>query len=163
MSINTGHFVNLGCFHFQTVVKILSITRDDTNTLKLQLNHIDIASVSLGAQSATSSNNLLAYRPNYSGLTGFFINLDGVFPCISGRAWPDTPPPCSRFTYEEDGFNGGRAISQAGDMGNNFRIFSSTEDIPTYGLAVSGCNTNDCFPAWYAIHVVCLLPRETCG
>ena len=30
------------------------------------------------------------------------------------------------FTNEEDGFKNGRAIIEAGDVGNNFRVFSST-------------------------------------
>ena len=32
------------------------------------------------------------------GLAGVFINLEGVFPCISGHDMPT----CSRATYEED-------------------------------------------------------------
>ena len=30
------------------------------------------------------------------------------------------------FTDEEDGFNNGRAIIEAGDVGNNFSVLSST-------------------------------------
>ena len=38
---------------------------------------------------STSTNNLLAYRPNYqdshtSGLAALFVNIEGVFPCVAG-------------------------------------------------------------------------------
>ena len=154
------HILYCVCFlHIQTVVKTIYIGRDGDNNLKLQHGELS-ASVSLADPSEpATSNNLLAYRPNYqSGLAGVFINLEGVFPCSSGHG----VPACSRFTVEEDGFNGGKAILQAGDSGNNFNMFNSTTYV--YGFAIQGCAEfgADCFPNWYEIRVVCLLPRLYC-
>ena len=51
--------------------------------------------------SSTSSNNLLAYCPNFadyhtSGLAAIFVNIQGIFPCLSGRI---SGPICKVFTY----------------------------------------------------------------
>ena len=83
-------------------------------------------SIANPAQPSTSLDNILAYRPNFadfhqSGLAGVFLNLERIFPCISD----DECPICRTFTYEEDGFNSGRAIIEAADIGNHFHVFSS--------------------------------------
>ena len=122
------------------------------------------ASISLSnpSQPATSSNNLLAYRPRYSGLGVLFLNLETIFPCINSSSHL---PLCGRLTFEEDGFFRGRPFIEAGDGGNHFRIFSTTENIRTYGIAVEGCpelNTT-CWPSYAGISVFCLLPRDLCG
>lgn len=113
------------------------------------------------ARSSTSSNNLLAYRPNFndhhgSNLAAFFVNIEEIFPCNPGVS-------CSLFTHEEDGFRGGRAVINAGDGGNNFPVFSTTTT--TYGFAFSGCSqmTTSCFPVSTEYTIVCLLPRSRCG
>lgn len=51
--------------------------------------------------------NLLAYCPNYtdvhmSGLAGMFVNIEGLFPCVTGL--PEYQPICKLFTFEGDGF-----------------------------------------------------------
>ena len=63
-------------------------------------------------------------------------------------------PTCSRATYEEDRFNA--PIVEAGDSGNNLRMFNSSEYISTYGFAVLGCGelSTDCMPHWYATRIV---------
>ena len=123
------------------------------------------ASLSLSdpSQPATSSNNLLAYRPRFSGLHesglgALFLNIQAIFPCTNRVT-------CGRVTYEEDGFNRGRPFLEAGDGGNNFRVFSSTQDIKTYGIAVEGCPelNQQCWPSYYQTEIFCLLPRERCG
>ena len=122
------------------------------------------ASVSLSNASlpATSSNNLLAYRPHFRGLGVLFLNLEAIFPCINSSSHF---PSCGRLTFEEDGFFNGRSFIEAADAGNQFRIFSTTENIKTYGIAVEECpelNAN-CWPGYAGISVFCLLPRDLCG
>ena len=113
------------------------------------------------ATSSTSSNNLLAYRPNYndhhsSGLAAFFVNIEQVFPCNPSAT-------CSLFTHEEDGFRNGRAVINAADGGNDFRVFG--QGITTFGFAFSGCSqmTTSCFAISTEYTIVCLLPRNRCG
>ena len=115
---------------------------------------------------ATSSNNLIAYRPNYSDahssdLGVLFVNLQSQFPCLSGA---NIHPACSIFTSESDGFRGGKPILQAADIGNNFRIFSSNSNLETFGFAVAGCSTfaSSCVSN-LEVELVCLLPRNRCG
>ena len=128
------------------------------------------ASISLSNPSrpATSSNKLLAYRPRYSaahqsGVGAIFLNIEAIFPCMNSSPHP---PVCGRMTSEEDGFFRGRPFIEAADNGNNFQIFSTTEGIKTYGIAVKGCaelNAN-CWPGRHAqTSIVCLLPRDLCG
>ena len=74
-------------------------------------------------------------------------------------------PSCKLFTSEEDGFNGGRAIIELGDVGNIEleKVFGSR--VGLYGLAISGCPTltPECLPLWYQNEIVCLLPRSMCS
>ena len=114
----------------------------------------------------TSSNNLVAYRPNYrdthsSNLAVLFVNLQALFPCLSGANFH---PACSIFTSEEDGFRGGKPIIQAADIGNHFRIFSSSTNFETFGFGVAGCSTfvSSCVSTM-EVELVCLLPRNRCG
>ena len=124
-------------------------------------------SLSDPSRAVTSSNNLVAYRPRFndhhrSGFGAMFLNLPGIFPCIQSQRHI---PPCGVLTGEEDGFNNGRSFLQAADGGNNFRIFSSTENIPTFGLALEGCAefTAACWPTNAHYTIFCLLPRSLCG
>ena len=99
-------------------------------------------SISDPSQASTSSDNLLAYRPwpdyadtHNSNLGVVFFNLDSIFPCVP----PATNIPCGIVLTDTDGFFSGHSILQTADAGNHIRIFSSTEDIRTYGLAIEGC------------------------
>jgi hypothetical protein len=58
--------------------------------------------------------------------------------------------PCGIVALEEDGFNGGQVFIQVIDRGNNFQIFSSSENLYTYGIAVQGCPqlTSSCWPTY---------------
>ena len=142
----------------------LYATNHSTLLAPTQLAQVTISDSS---QPQTSSNNLLAYRPRYNdyhstNLAGVFINLEGVFPCLA----PPTNynPICHVFTDEEDGFRGGRALIDAGDSGGDFRVFSSSSNILTYGIAIQECvefNTT-CFPGYHSFSVVCYLPRSVC-
>ena len=156
------------------VLRTLTITRTTSNVLELKrfsfsngTSGATIAEISLAnpSEPSTSTNNILAYRPNYadfhsSGLAGVFLNMEQIFPCASGQ-----PPICRIFTYEEDGFRDGKAIIEAGDIGNHFHVFSSTR-ISTYGFAFQGCEqlnvTNGCMPAWFDTAITCQLPQNTC-
>ena len=122
-------------------------------------------------QSAVSSDNLLAYYPNFkdrhnSGLAGIFINIKGIFPCTARLSASGIlkGPSCKLFTNEEDGFNGGRAIIELGDSGNIelAKVFGSK--VALYGLAFSGCPTltPECLPRWFQNEIVCMLPRSIC-
>ena len=124
--------------------------------------------ISNSSQAQTSPNNLLAYRPSYNdyhntNLAGVFINLEGVFPCLVPLTTYN--PICRVFTEEEDGFRNGRALIDAGDIGNNLRIFSSSRSILTYGIAIQECPEFDttCFPQYLSFTVVCYLPRSACS
>lgn len=123
---------------------------------------LDSITIGNGAQPSTGS--LLAYRPKYyglhkTGLGAIFVNLDKLYPCAKGAQ-----PVCGTFSFEEDGFVKGKAIVEAGDIGNNFRIFSAKSNIRTYGLVFQGCpilnGHSGCLPTWYQNVVACYLPRK---
>ena len=157
------------------VLKTLAIDIDNSRNLVLslltprhRLQTITSVSISNPALPSTSSNNLLAYRPNYnddhsgnSNLGIVFLNLNGIFPCVP----PETRIPCGVIALEEDAFSGGRVFLQAIDRGNNFRIFSSTENLYTYGMAVRGCSrlTTTCWPTYVERGITCQLPRQYCS
>ena len=124
-----------------------------------------IDSISLSDPAIDVSSTYLAYRPNYSdyhssGLAGMFINMAAIFPCIAKG-----PPVCRIFTLEQDGFNGGRAIIESGDIGNDIEIFSTSTDTATYGFAIQDCTQMDstCLPIKFEVVITCLLPREQCS
>ena len=105
---------------------------------------------------STSSNNLLAYRPSFadhhtSGLAAIFVNIQGVFPCLSGRS---SAPICKMFTYEGDGFRNGHAIIESADarLSDDFGD-AFGNNIPTFAFALSGCPTmsDDYFPTYAPI------------
>ena len=115
--------------------------------------------------SSKSPKNMVYYAPRYrdyqsSNLFILAFNLETIFPCIAGKG---IIPTCSRFTAEEDGFNKGQNIVEAGDSGNNFDMFGKGKRV--YAFSVSGCQrvTKACFPKYYEISITCLLPREHCG
>ena len=91
-----------------------------------------------------------------------FLNLNGIFPCVPQRI----RIPCGVIALEEDGFTDGRAILQAIiDRGNELCIFSSTEGLYTYAMAVQGCSqlTTSCWPNFVERGVMCQLPRQYYG
>lgn len=118
------------------------------------------------SSSSTSSNNLLAYRPNFvdhhtSGLAAIFLNIRAIFPCLSGRS---IAPVCKIFTYEDDGFRNGHAFIESGDSSTDFGdVFGN--NIPTFAFALSNCRTmsEECFPNSGEYSIVCLLPRNWCS
>ena len=46
---------------------------------------------------------------------------------------------CKVLQHEGDGFNKGWQIIEAADLGNDLKVFSSTEYISTFGFAIAGC------------------------
>ena len=157
------------------MIRTLSVHIDNSRNLVLDrltpqhgLQRLASVSISNAALARTSSNNLLAYRPSYndghagnSNLGVVFLNLNGIFPCVP----PETRIPCGFVSLEEDAFSGGRVFLQAIDRGNNFPIFSSTENLYTYGMAIQACPqlTSSCWPNWVERGVTCQLPRQYCG
>ena len=153
-----------------SVVRMINIYMDATRRLTLLIrNHTTLTvSMSNPSEAVTSSDNLLAYRPRFSdihnsNLAAIFINLEDVFPCI--QLLSGYLPICSTYTEEDDGFRGGRALLGSADMGNQFRIFSSSNDILSYGVAIQDCPelTNECFPSYHSFTIVCYLPRAACS
>ena len=53
---------------------------------------------------------------------------------------------------------------EVGDSTNDLGSIFGSNNIDVYGFAIQGCAEfdTDCLPRWYAINIVCLLPRETC-
>ena len=114
-----------------------------TNNLIDELNNFNPST------SSNSSNNLLAYRPNYndfhtSGLAVIFVNIEKAFPCVAGT--PEYHPVCKTFTNDEDGLRNGQPIVDAADRGNDITIFGSNSAV--FAFAIMGCSTmnTDCFP-----------------
>ena len=115
----------------------------------------------------TSSDNILAYRPNYrdghdGNLATLFVNMEALYPCISHFKHVS----CKLFPSEDDGFRGGRAIFEAGDNGGNFRIFGG--HTVTYAFAIEGCTqlTASCVNNGRGdmrFILVCLLPSSRCS
>ena len=156
-----------------TVIRTLSVDIDNNRDVILDLltpqhglQRIASVSISNSALASTSSNNLLAYRPNYddfrdgnSNLGVVFLNLNGIFPCVP----PATNIPCGVVSMEEDAFNSGQVFLQAIDRGNQFLIFSS--EVFTFGIAVQGCSqlNTSCWPSWANKGVTCQLPQQYCG
>ena len=151
------------------VNRVLTLSATNHSTL-LATDATQLAQITISdsSQPQTSTNNLLAYRPRFddhhdSNLAGVFINLEGVFPCLA--PFTNYYPICQVFTEEEDGFRNGRALIGAADNGNNFRVFSSSSNLLTYGIAIQQCpefNTT-CFPTYHSFSVACYLPRSACS
>ena len=144
------------------------------NPRQINLRHIDSKTLVLGDNVSSliisdtsnhynSDDNILAYRPHTTRFSGgntaiLFINLAAAFPCTSSLS-------CNLFTFGEGGFQFGKPFIQASDSGNHFRIFSSNQNINTYGFGVMGCATFDpnCV-ADFEASLVCLLPAGChCG
>lgn len=140
-----------------------------TPSLRLSQDLV-LASINLGtgANPVTSGNGIFAYRPRFqdrqnSGLAAFFVNLEAVFPCLAPLT--DYYPICRVYTDEDDGFRRGRDLIDTADTGNDIRVFSTTDTILTYGVAIQNCpilNT-DCWSHYTSLSVVCLLPRGPCS
>ena len=168
-------YLYIHCSVSFAVIRTLSVTINNNRNLILYrltpqqiLETITSVSVSNPAVSRTSSDNLLAYRPNYndghagnSNLGIIFLNLNGIFPCVPSGA----RIPCGIVALEEDAFNGAHVFIQAIDRGNHFRIFSSSQNFYTYGMAVQGCSqlTTSCWPNYVEKGITCQLPRQYCG
>ena len=123
---------------------------------------LDLASIPLSDPSVnvTSSDNLLAYVPNFedthnSNLGAIFLNLERIFPC-SNNSVSSNSLICSLATREEDGFNKGRALLVAQDF--QFGVFG--ERVLTLGIAVQDCPqlTPSCMPNGYSFAVTCQTP-----
>ena len=165
-------------FQYITIVALglLYIARASDNSIRLQnISGVTVRGTGprraelpmFNSSVSASSNNLLAYYPNYrdahrSGIAALLINMVEAFPCIQSLS--SYLPVCKVFTYEDDGFRGGRAIIEASDSGNGFRVFNGTlKGVFAFGL--TGCPelTLDCFPRYVEYVISCYLPRRTCG
>ena len=144
-------------------MRSFTLSVDKSRNVKLIVEGEEQDSISLGDPSIGQTSTLLAYRPKYpdyhsSGLAGLFVNIKEVFPCT--QKIDQYEPVCSTFSREEDGFRKGKAFIEAGDIGNNLKVF----DDSVYALAVQDCPVLDgsCLPAYLQVEVVCLLPRCEC-
>ena len=130
----------------------------------------ELAAISLSnPSSVTSSNNLLAYRPRFvdahnSNLAGVFINMEGVFNAFNHSL--------ITFQYVKSSLMR-RMASEAAKLWlvlvmmvyNHFRVFSTTSDILTYGVAIQDCPEFNatCFPIRLSFNIACYLPRAVCS
>lgn len=144
----------------------------ELNVKSLVPSHtFDEVDISDPSQNATGANNIISYRPRYQDAADsdnggsnptavVFINMREVFPCLKSLPGYRYHPICKIFTHEEDGFRSFRSIVEAADSGNQFRIFSTTSDIPTYGFGIQGCAefTSDCLPTYHEFVIVCYSP-----
>ena len=146
---NAGGFYNI--FSFEQPTQVFD-------------QEIDRLVISDPASDAMSENNLFAYRPNFNGggIGAFFFNIQGIFPCL--EAEPRYNPLCYLMAIENESFNGGRAFLEVADEGEEIRIFSFDDDVPTYGIGVQECSQIDdsCWPTAHTIAVTCQLPRQFC-
>ena len=116
--------------------------------------------------SSTSSDNIIAYCPNYrdrdgSNLAAVFVNLEALYPCVSDLG---NSLVCQAFA---NGLTGGQSLIQGAEIGNHFRIFSSSRNLPvaTWAFGLSVCtwfNTNCISGLGLELTLVCLLPRALC-
>ena len=143
----------------------VSFKNKNSSTLETlgSISQLSIPNVNLPG---TSTDNAIAYRPYFndvhnSNLAIVFLNLEAAFPCLRDT---DVMPVCNLFTLEEDGFLGGRSLVQAADLGNDFRIFSNSRFVKTFGFGFTGCRTfaTSCVPVSFERSLVCLLPRNVC-
>ena len=161
---------------FVSVIRTVVLTKSQgfllyrvNSTSQLVLYQTPISSLPITdySQSATSLDNLMAYRPSYSShsstLAALFLNIQGIFPCLAHV--PQYNPLCYLMAHEEEGFRTGRSFLEAADEGEEMRIFGSTDDLPTYGIAIEECTqfTDTCWPAHAAIAVSCQLPYQHCA
>ena len=149
----------------------IRLRKTNMTTLNALSPIIDTVNIGNGESDANSTSNIMFYRPRFndgmnSNLAALFINLEVVYPCIQPiNRVNGYYPICRAFTDEEDGFRGGRSVLDTGDIGNGrFRIFSATDDIATYALAIQRCPTwtTACFPDIHSFSIVCYLPRNVC-
>ena len=146
-----------------------TISLKSINTARQEVGDIiSTLTIPITSNEYTSSNNVLAYRPNHSshssGNTAIvFVNLEAAIPCYQANPIDSA---CHLFTLNKDGFQYGKPFIQVADTGSTFRIFSQEHKITMYGFGVMGCTTFD--PACmseFELSLVCLLPPalEQCG
>ena len=171
--MHSDHHHNvLGLVSIFTVIKMLYISY---HRFWFHLGHINDAGRSgtkidklyIGRSASYtrySTKRTMCYAPRFhdyhkSYLAILAFNLEKIFPCIAGK---NIVPICRLYTGEEDGFNRGRPIIEAGDRGNNFNMFGRK---PVYGFAVQGCRyfTTSCMPVWWQTTLTCMLPRKYCS
>ena len=157
-------------------ILVLSIIRDvqvilypvSSSTQVVGPNYISKLTIQNASNDYTSTDNVLAYRPNHSSNAGgntaiVFINLEAAIPCYQAN---NIAPICHLFTFEEHDFQYGKLLIQASSIGNNFTIFGNDSFIATYGFGITGCSTFDleCVGD-FQVTLVCLLPPalNRCG
>ena len=146
----------------------LELRRFTPETLRQQPSSAAIDTLSISNAAASATSTLLAYRPNYrdvhgSNLGALFFNIAGIWPCLQPVVGTYIPM-CHLLSAEEDGFRDGKVIIPTGDRGTALRIFSSTQTLPTFGIAVQDCPqlTPACLHNGIDIVVSCQLPRQHC-
>ena len=146
----------------------LELRRFTPATLHQQPSSAAIDTLSISNAAASASSTLLAYRPNYrdvhgSNLGALFFNIAGIWPCLQPVVGTYIPM-CHLLSAEEDGFRDGKVIIPTGDRGTALRIFSSTQALPTFGIAVQDCPqlTSACLHNGVDIVISCQLPRQHC-
>ena len=144
-------------FHLAHSHPLITIRHRIFPSLNVTANIAEV-SITNPSSSTTSSNNILAYRPRFSGLHS--SNLAGIF--INAKKLTCGSTLCMIVGADEDGFNKGQVLIGAGDGGNNLRVFSSTKEIPTYGIAIKGCSeiNQSCLPNSFETTIACYVPCD---
>ena len=89
-------YINFTIFFF-TVVQFMRISMNNNRQLSLHATNYStllasdstqLAQITISDSSQSYTSNLLAYRPRFgdlhsSGLGAIFVNLEGVFPCLT--------------------------------------------------------------------------------
>ena len=141
----------------------------DGGTLQLKKKIIDSISIGYGCNDKNSPKKYIGYRKLYCTkknknghcpkrkLAAIFINLDKLFPC----AKKGHKTIAHAFSYEEDGFNQGKALLEAADTGGDFEIFG--KGVNTYGITIQDCplmfGYAGCLPGGFSKIIVVALPR----
>ena len=132
-----------------------------STSLQIVLPHTN--SLVISDRSSSYTTSVLAYRPNFANDTTavFFINLEAIFPCYRTISNDNQiPPVCQLFSYSDMSPPSGRPYIEASDIGNNFHIFSGSQNIAIYGFGIMGYS-QVVGAGWnYRVELtlVCLLP-----
>ena len=115
-----------------------------------------------------STDNSLAYYPNYNFVVGgsvntavVFVNLPAVIPCYDTYR---LAPVCHLFSFGDHSYiQQGRPYVQFGDTGNHVTVFNGGDGshIEIFGFGVSECSTfhSDCVSST-ELNLVCVLPTQ---
>ena len=141
----------------------------DGGTLQLKKKIIDRISIGYGCNDKNSPKSTLGTGSSTvlrKIRTGTVLNVNwqpylSTLINYSHAQKRDTKPSLTAFSYEEDGFNQGKALLEAADTGGDFEIFG--KGVNTYGITIQDCplmfGYAGCLPGGFSKIIVVALPR----